>query len=277
MAKKASISQHIGSGLSAVLSNPVVSIGAIAFLGALDTALYLLSMSILDLDTPQASGSMQINMAQQDLIKLSLTYTGFMIASKLIVGPIIAALAVAISRGKALKKKVTAGRAFNFALNRYKKIFLPYLIAQLSIQIGMIIIIPGIMFLMQYAFVDSVAALEDKKHVLTRSKKLTRPRRKSLLLLIIPYVLLGQAVQFIELFSAHDPTRLFLINFGFEASLFVMLCCFYMIYHERTTLIAERRAKRDAEKTDQKTDENPKDSPTEGNQDDSEKPTENAK
>lgn len=248
MAKKASITQHIGNGLSAVFSNPVISIGAIGLLGVVDTALYLLSMNILGLDTPKVSTSMQINMAQEDLIKLSLTYTGFMILSKLLIGPLIAALAVVISRAKALKKKVKAGTAINFALNRYTKIFFPYLIAQLSIQIGMIIIIPGIMFLMQYAFVDSVAALEDQKHVLTRSKKLTRPRRKSLLLLIIPYVLLGQAVQFIELFSAHDPMRLFLINFGFEAALFCMLCSFYMIYHERTTLIAKRRAEKKAKK-----------------------------
>ena len=257
MAKKASITQHIGNGLSAVFSNPAISIGAIGLLGVVDTALYLLSIEHPRAGHPKASTSMEINMAQEDLIKLSLTYTGFMILSKLLIGPLIAALAVAISHGKALKKKVTAGRALDFALNRYTKIFVPYLIAQLSIQIGMIIIIPGIMFLMQYAFVDSVAAMENQKHVLTRSKKLTRPRRKSLLLLIIPYVLLGQAVQFIELFSAHDPLRLFLINFGFEAALFIMLCSFYMIYHERTTLIAQRRAEKKAKQESQSNQEQP--------------------
>ena len=37
---------------------------------------------------------------------------------------------------------------------------MPYLLAMLSIQVGMLIVIPGIMFMMQYAFVDSVATLE---------------------------------------------------------------------------------------------------------------------
>ena len=183
-------------------------------------------------------------MAQEDLIKLSLTYTGFMILSKLLIGPLIAALAVAISHGKALKKKVTAGRGAEFRAESLHQDLrsLPDRPAQHPDRNDHHH--PGIMFLMQYAFVDSVAAMENQKHVLTRSKKLTRPRRKSLLLLIIPYVLLGQAVQFIELFSAHDPLRLFLINFGFEAALFIMLCSFYMIYHERTTLIAQRRAEK---------------------------------
>ena len=149
-----------------------------------------------------------------------------------------------------MNSSLSLSKAINFALKRYSVVFVPYLLALLSIQIGMIIIIPGVMFMMQYAFVDSVASLENEQHVLSRSKKLTKPRRKSLVLLILPYVLLGQGVQFAEFIYSSEPWKLLAINATFEASLLLLLSSFYMMYHERVTRISEKKARRQSESTD---------------------------
>ena len=68
------------------------------------------------------------------------------------------------------------------------------MIAQLCIQIGMVVVIPGVLFMMQYAFVDPVTCIEKNAGPLTRSRKLTRALRGSLLAFIIPFMLQVQCI-----------------------------------------------------------------------------------
>ena len=171
---------------------------------------------------------------------------GLAIGIKAIVGPIIGMLVVLFSRAHAKSTKLNMNSAINFITKRYKSVFVPYLLAMLSIQIGMIIIIPGIMFMMQYAFVDSVATLEKEKHVLTRSKRLTKSRRKSLVMLIGPFVFLGQGMQLIDLLYSSNLPALIGFHSLYEGLFLVITSTFYMLYHERILLIEQHKARKAA-------------------------------
>ena len=98
--------------------------------------------------------------------------------------------------------------------------------------------------MMQFAFVDSVATLEQEKHVLSRSTRLTRTRRKTLVLLIVPSLLLGQGIQLMEFSYSSDLGSLMLINMAYEGLLVLLLSVFYSLYHERVSLIAERKSRK---------------------------------
>ena len=144
------------------------------------------------------------------------------------------------------KYSFTINSAINFIVKRYKNVFMPYLLAMLSIQVGMLIVIPGIMFMMQYAFVDSVATLEKEKHVLTRSKRLTKSRRKSLVLLILPFVLLGQGMQFVDFIYSSNLPALIGFHSLYEGFFLIISATFYMLYHERILLIEQHKARKAA-------------------------------
>ena len=65
-----------------------------------------------------------------------------------------------------------------FGLARWRRMIVPYTLATLVIWVGSIVIIPGILYALFYAFVAPVAVLDlDVKHVLRRSTRLTRGRR----------------------------------------------------------------------------------------------------
>ena len=98
--------------------------------------------------------------------------------------------------------------------------------------------------MMQFAFVDSVATLEQEKHVLSRSKRLTRTRRHTLVFLIVPYLILGQGIQLAEFSYSSDLSALMLINMTYEGLLILLLSVFYSLYHERVSLIAEKKARK---------------------------------
>ncbi len=75
----------------------------------------------------------------------------------------------------------TAYDAVNFGLNRFGRVFSAHARAFLVIQLGMIVIVPGILFGLQYAFVDAIATLDTKEaHPLARSRRLTAGRRGTL-------------------------------------------------------------------------------------------------
>jgi hypothetical protein len=242
MTKKKILFSHVSAAIKTLFSNAMFFIPLVLTLGIIDTALFHGALAINDLD----ASSKDLMSNQETLIKMSFTYLGLMLVTKAIIGPFISILIVAFSRATAMGSSLSIGKAINFAFNRYSKVFLPFLLAFLSIQIGMIIIIPGVMFMMQYAFVDSVASLENEPHVLSRSKRLTKPRRKSLIILILPYVILGQAVQLAEFVYSADTFKLVLINSSYEFFLMILLSSFYMMYHERVTLISEKKARKKA-------------------------------
>ena len=185
------------------------------------------------------------------LIQVVLGYTGVGLVKSILIGPIFAALIVYNGRCSVTNRPVSIYAGFNFAINRYKRLFLPYLIAQLSIQLGNIIVIPGIMFMMQYAFVDAIACLEKEKHIISRSVKLTKGRRKSLFFLILPWAVLTQLFGFLALYASDSILKLTAANMLLEGLIFVMYTCFFMLYDQRIKQIEELRAERLAQKAEQ--------------------------
>lgn len=222
-----------------------------------DAVIFQSLLSYLGMDTTQqlitAGG---INVQQSELLKLILGMQGATLVGRIIIlGPIFGAIIVYAGRGYAEKKKTSLYGSINFSLSRYKRLFLPNLYAQLAIQIGMLIIIPGVLSWMQFAFVESVACLEDEKHVLTRSKRLTKGRRKSIFLVILPWIFFSQIFGIIELYASTISFAAIVMSaILMEGLLAMMLLAFYMLYHNRITLLEAKlaeRQKRLAEKSDE--------------------------
>lgn len=242
--RKQSLPHHFSSAFSAILSNAGIFIPVTLALGTLDVFLFRGALSLNGFEPTDNILQMQIPPSQ--LIKLTFSFLGLAIAIKAFVGPIVGMLVVLFSRAHAKGSNLTFNSAINFMMKRYKNVFMPYLLAMLSIQVGMLIVIPGIMFMMQYAFVDSVATLEKEKHVLTRSKRLTKSRRKSLVLLILPFVLLGQGMQFVDFIYSSNLPALIGFHSLYEGFFLIIGSTFYMLYHERILLIEQHKARKAA-------------------------------
>lgn len=223
----------------------------LSIFGLFDAILFQGLIQYLGLDTSQelitAGG---INIQQAELLKLILGMQGITLVGRIILlGPIFNSIAVYSGKAYMAQKATSIYGAINFALSRYKRLFVPNLLAQLSIQIGMLIIIPGVMSWMQFAFVDSVACLEEEKHVLTRSKRLTKGRRKSIFLVILPWIFFSQVFGILELYAST-------ISFGavvissilMECLLMLMMLAFFMLYDKRIQLLEEKIAARSKKK-----------------------------
>ncbi len=242
--RKQSVMTHFISAIGAIFSNASVFIPIALILGSIDVFLFRGALSLNGF--APTDNILQMQIPPSALIKLTFSFLGLAIAVKALIGPIVAMMVVVYSRSEAMKTPLSFSKAFSFALKRYSNVFVPYLLAMLSIQIGMLIVIPGIMFMMQYAFVDAVATVEKEKHVLTRSKRLTKTRRKSLVVLIIPFVLLGQGMQFVDFIYSSDLLALIGFHSIYEGLFLIILSCFYMLYHERVALIEQKKSRRAA-------------------------------
>ena len=250
--RKQSVMTHFFSAISAVFSNAAVFVPIALILGTIDVFLFRGALSLNGF--APTDNILQMQIPPSALIKLTFSFLGLAIMVKALIGPMIAMMVVVYSRAYCLKSPLGVGKAINFSLKRYTNVFVPYLLAMLSIQVGMLIVIPGIMFMMQYAFVDAVATVEKEKHVLTRSKRLTKSRRKSLVILIIPFVLLGQGMQFVDFIYSSDLTALIGFHSLYEGLFLLILSTFYMLYHERVELIEQTKARRAAKAKEQDSD-----------------------
>ncbi len=242
--RKQSLGTHLSSGFKAILGNAGVFIPIMLALGALDVFLFRGALSLNGFKP--TDNILQMQIPPSALMKLTFSFLGLMIGIKAVLGPIIGMLVVLYARATAKSSALSMNSAINFISKRYKNVFIPYLLAMLSIQVGMLIVVPGIMFMMQYAFVDSVATLEKEQHVLTRSKRLTKSRRKSLILLILPFVIIGQGMQFVDFIYSSNLPALIGFHSIYEGLFLVITATFYMLYHERILLIEQHKARKAA-------------------------------
>ncbi len=73
---------------------------------------------------------------------------------------------------------VSLGQAIEFGVKQFSRVIRPFTAAVLVIWVGSIVIIPGVLYTIFYAFVVPVAVLQpDVKNVLRRSTMFTRGRR----------------------------------------------------------------------------------------------------
>jgi MFS family permease len=232
MARRSSILTIIGRALSASARNFHITLAASALYGISLAVVDQIIFSIVGVSNPPA---------QQDLPKVLLSMLGAQFGVEILLGPILAAFAVYVGRCAAEGKPGSLYKAVNFSLSRYSRVFFPHFVAWLSITLGMIIIVPGVLFLLQYAFVDAVACMEEEKSPLPRSKGLTRGRRKSLFLLALPWIILSQVLGFFQLWALSQSGMVMAAGDTVATMItFVMFVAFYLIYDERTR---KRRAK----------------------------------
>ncbi len=193
---------------------------------------------------------------EEDLMPMVGAFIGVYVSVEIFLGPLLAAISIYVARAHTHGAPAPLSKAINFALNRYRRMFKWHAIAWLMIHFGLALIcLPGLFFLAIYAFVDSILCLEKEPWPLARSKKLTRGRRKTIFLVFVPWLLLSQVAQFIELFgyiqkwvlaTGVDPKDLRVIEmsnllgfYGLNTILYIALMwtymCFYMVYEDRTT------------------------------------------
>jgi len=236
MARRSSILTIIGRAFSATARNIHIALAAAALYGVSLAVIDHVIFGLVGVSNPPG---------QQDLPKVLLSMLGAQFAIEVFLGPILTAMAVYVGRSAAEGRDASLYKAVNFSLSRYSRLFIPHLLAWASISLGMIIIVPGVLFLLQYAFVDAVACIEEEKKPLPRSKRLTKGRRKSLFLLAMPWIILSQMLGFFQLWAL-SQSGLIMAAGDTVASLitFVMFVAFYLLYDERTR---KRRAKKNAD------------------------------
>ena len=109
----------------------------------------------------------------------------------------------------------------------------------------MIIIIPGVLSWMQFAFVEPVACLEEEKACPFTVKATDQGKTKSIFLIILPWIIFSQVFGIVELYAAT-------VGFGatvaacmvMETLLVCMQLAFFMLYHNRMAILEAKIAAR---------------------------------
>jgi hypothetical protein len=199
-------------------------------------------MSALTRQAQDVAGQGQApNFEQGLLIAAALKLTALDLILELIFGPIIAAAAIYTVATRRDGREATLYGAVNFALKKYSLLFKWHAAAQLSIKLGMLILVPGVLFMMMYAMVDPVLCFEKEKWPLDRSKRLTRAWRKTLFVFMLPWVVLVAVVPLVLFWSTQQGAVLTLgISIFYYLSLFWLQSGFCFLYLER--LEAGRKA-----------------------------------
>lgn len=128
---------------------------------------------------------------QSAMVPLVLGWVGLGLLIEVLVGPLVAGTAVFVALRAAGGTRHPAMAGFGYAARRYSRMFVPHLKAQLLIQVGSQLFLPGLLAWTMYAFTDAVSALEADKAPLSRSARLTAGRRSTLMLLVLPFMLVG--------------------------------------------------------------------------------------
>lgn len=228
--------------ISIMLEYPIYFALCIVGLAALDSSIL---QGVLDAYNVQGSLLQQ----NTQLVSVILTFMGLNLLKVLLVGPLLSMMIVYLGFAFTQNKEVSPYSALNFILRNYKRLFVPFLIAQLCIQIGMVVVIPGVLFMMQYAFVDAVTCIEKNPGPLTRSRKLTRALRGSLLAFIIPWALFSQLSGLVILQFSDNFLALTSLNVLTQALYTFIMCAFFSAYEYRSYKLAVRRADKEGQET----------------------------
>ena len=226
----ATIASTLGGAVNAVLSNFGAIVLVIAVYAAVTSSVdYTLYGMLGPKDGAQPD--------QSTLVRLLLGWEGAGLVMEILLGPIFAAVAVYTGKQWLAGEKVGVYAAVNFGLSRYGRMFVAHAAANILIRLGLLILVPGVLYMCQYAFVDSVAALESKKTwAMGRSKKLTRGRRRRIFMVLLPVLLVTQVMAFGDLWAiGQGGWALWLLHMGQHFMMMTMAIGFFLIYAERTT------------------------------------------
>ena len=156
--------------------------------------------------------------------------------------PLVDAITIYVWRETDKGRSPTLYAATNWGIVRYARMFKPHMYSYLAIAIGMQVVIPGVLYALQYAFVDAIAATDDNaQKPLARSQKLTQGRRSRIARAWLPYALWYPAYYFVFGFWADGQGVWAVFTFGVVDVLLLMAMemVMFALYEER---IAEARA-----------------------------------
>jgi hypothetical protein len=220
------IARNVARAVRTMLRNPGVVIPVILVpaivLGIADTVVF----HWLGITQNAEDANMQI-------VKVGFGWLATGLVHQILYGPIFAATAIYLGRGQG---PATLYSALNFALNRYGRLFKWHAAAALLISIGSLVILPGVLYTLNYAFVDSICCIEDERWPLARSTKLTRGRRKRIFFLFLPLFIYGQ-VSMIAYLSLVKIGWYYVsaMHFATYTVFFLYAVIMYVMYEERTS------------------------------------------
>jgi len=142
----------------------------------------------------------------------------------------------------------TIQTSWKFAKSRYRYMVGPHAKAYIAITLGMMVLIPGVVYGLWFAFVDPITATDDRsKRPLDRSRKLTRGRRGQLVRAWLPYAIWSIPVSALppylpRIMEAVGP--LAVVAFGVVEMflLVIMKMTMYGMYEQRIKEAEKRKA-----------------------------------
>jgi hypothetical protein len=253
MAKQPGVPQVLSDGFRALMASLGVALPAALAMGAFSALVDRASLAALAATGRSAMVNQVLageTVGQEDVLTIALTWEAGSVLGELLVGPLFAAVAIYVGRLWSHGEQRSLYGAVNFAVARYRRMVLPHAGAQLTIRLGMLVIVPGIFFLLQYAFVDAVASLEQEKWPLSRSGKLTRGRRRAIFLVFLPFLVISQVIVFADFWALGVGGWALALMHAVEHLLgLYMAICFYLLYEGRIGGPVAQRADRGAPTT----------------------------
>ena len=231
---RASLLTLLGRALGRTFSNLGVLLPWAMLLGGVGHVLMYLAALHL---APQLAQSSTTLFIASEIIKLVVS----LLLGVLLV-PLVDAITIYVWRESDKGHSPSLYTATNWGILRYARMFRPHMYSYLAIAIGMQVVIPGVLYALQYAFVDAIAATDDNaKQPLARSQKLTQGRRSRIARAWLPYALWYPAYYFYFGFQAEALGAWAVFLFGVVDVLLLMAMemVMFALYEER---IAEARA-----------------------------------
>jgi hypothetical protein len=167
--------------------------------------------------------------------------------------PLIWAAAIFCWQARDRGETTSFGAAWAFARARYRRMFRPHAKAYFAIFLGMLVVVPGIVYGLWFAFADPITATDDRsKEPLSRSRKLTQGRRGRLLRSWLPYAIWISPLMFLPGFvqKLEGMGALVVVSWGVIDIflLTVMKMSMFSFYEQR---IEEARAARVVREADE--------------------------
>jgi hypothetical protein len=231
---RASLITLLGRALGRTFSNLGVLLPWAMLLGGVGHV--LMYLAALHLAPQFAQESTELFIASE-IIKLVVS----LLLGVLLV-PLVDAITIYVWREADKGRSPSLYAATNWGILRYARMFKPHMYSYLAIAIGMQVVIPGVLYALQYAFVDAIAATDDNaKQPLARSQKLTQGRRSRIARAWLPYAVWYPAYYFYFGFQAEALGAWAVFLFGVVDVLLLMAMemVMFALYDER---IAEARA-----------------------------------
>ena len=210
----------VKTGLLASLRN--------AFAVALRNPVYVLVLSVVSGGVgtlfSDAVAGLAVSLAspgrgRPELLVSELTRTAADIAWGATVGALVAASTLYLWVQRERGQPASFYDGLNYGLNRFGRMVRAHGRALLAVQLGMLVIVPGILFGLQYAFVDAIAALDDQESdPLSRSRRLTAGRRGLILRTFAVFGLWWLPYQLLLLYMVQDPDTFLVSTLGLSAS-----------------------------------------------------------